>query len=369
MASAGRKPLFRLYDDEGLASFPDLTWLVEGVIPSSAIVALVAPPARYKTFIALDIAMRVATGTPWQGRTTAQGDVVYVAAEGHSGYLRRIESWKTVAEFDGTTGVRFITEAVYLTQMADVHRLIESVKAAKLSPRLFVFDTLARCIGGGDENSAEYMGRVIQAFDLIKSEFGATVLPIHHTGKSGETERGSSAFRGGVDVLIHVRGIANGPVTLECEKMKDAAPFKRIGLRLREVGNSAVIEASDVVPAAEQVTITSSDIQVLRLLREEPRTFTTWLNESDNTPSTFKRRRTKFLELGVVQEDEDGLYELTKKGRRILMMLDRDTSSKRSTSPTHRGSEPMDPPGKTSLADEYFDIDEAIRDGIVFDLD
>ena len=69
-----------------------------------------------------------------------------------------------------------------------------------------VFDTLAHCFGGNDENSAEDMGAFIQDCDAIKQRTGATVIVVHHSGKNEEAgARGSSALRGALDVELMVK--------------------------------------------------------------------------------------------------------------------------------------------------------------------
>lgn len=49
--------------------------------------------------------------------------------------------------------------------------------------RLVVLDTLARCIGGSDENAAHGMGAFIHGCDYIKAKTHITVLVIHYSGQ------------------------------------------------------------------------------------------------------------------------------------------------------------------------------------------
>ena len=58
------------------------------------------------------------------------------------------------------------------------------------------------------------------------------------TGKSGQTERGSSALRGAADVMIECSLLDMGLVQLECAKTKDAQPFKSATLSLEKVSLS-----------------------------------------------------------------------------------------------------------------------------------
>ena len=57
--------------------------------------ALLYGEGHAKTFIALDWAASVATGRHWQGRTTEQRRVLYVAGEGAFGFKGRVDAWET----------------------------------------------------------------------------------------------------------------------------------------------------------------------------------------------------------------------------------------------------------------------------------
>jgi hypothetical protein len=105
---------------------------------------------------------------------------------------------------------------------------------------LIVLDTLARCIPGADENSAQDVGRAVAAIDRIRAATGATVLLIHHTGKNGDSERGSSALRGAADTMLAVSN-DDGLIRVECAKQKDDVPFDRLYARLVSSGDSAFI--------------------------------------------------------------------------------------------------------------------------------
>ena len=72
--------------------------------------------------------------------------------------------------------------------------------------QLVIIDTLARSMGAGDENSSQDMGAFIAACDQIRRATGATVLIVHHSGKSSNAgARGSSALLGAVDTAIESR--------------------------------------------------------------------------------------------------------------------------------------------------------------------
>src|SRR5437016_3780364 len=66
-----------------LAELPAPAWLIEHILPQNALGCVYGAPGAGKTFLALDWALAVATGRPWDAHATRPGAVLYVAAEGH----------------------------------------------------------------------------------------------------------------------------------------------------------------------------------------------------------------------------------------------------------------------------------------------
>src|SRR5262249_46295895 len=92
----GATPLMalRLLTLADLDNLPDPEWLVDGLVGQNALVVLFGPPGVGKSFLALDLALSIATGRPWLGRKTTQGGVVYVYAEGTSELKHRAAAWR-----------------------------------------------------------------------------------------------------------------------------------------------------------------------------------------------------------------------------------------------------------------------------------
>src|SRR5690606_33462236 len=111
----------------------------------------------------------------------------------------------------------FLDEPVSLMNAADVAGFLDAVEQLGEPPVLVIFDTLARHMIGGDENSTQDMGLIVQAADRIRTATGAAVMYVHHTNKGGELERGSIALRGGADTMILLKN-EDGAITLSCEK-------------------------------------------------------------------------------------------------------------------------------------------------------
>jgi hypothetical protein len=197
-------------------------------------------PGCGKTFTALSIALAVASGSPWLGRETRRAPVLYIAAEGVLGLKLRLRAHRERYGVSppSTADMRFVASAIEIMQPDHVAGLLAQFNAAGFRPGLIVVDTLARVALGADENSASDMGRVVAGFDELKRQTGATVLVIHHSRKDGGAERGSSALKGALDVMIKCAAVGEGKpvgVTLECAKMKDAEPFGQITAGLESV--------------------------------------------------------------------------------------------------------------------------------------
>lgn len=226
----------RLRSTLELYRLPPPVWLIEGVLPMGGVVGLYGPPGTYKTFIAMDMALSVASGTPWQKHPTKKGFVVYIAAEGGTGITIRIAAWhKDRAISESRTSIGWLTEPIPIYSDSDsLNDLIKRVSdEIDHPPVLIVIDTLARCFEG-DENQQEDMGRFIGGVDQLRKEFGSTVLIVHHTRLDGQRERGNTSFRGAADTMLAVGvGDKKGDIRLTCSKQKDAEEFSELAFRAK----------------------------------------------------------------------------------------------------------------------------------------
>jgi len=268
-------PRFRLYTADDLLALPPVEWLLDGHLPENGLAVLYGAPGSGKSFLALAWAVAIATGQPWLGHASRRGLVVFISAEGGRGLGQRVQAIRAAHELVQIIDVLFVREAVNLLETRDVKALLADVDAwtdaqgtpatgLPEHPGLVVIDTMARCMPGGDENSAQDVGRVIAGADQVRQHTGAAVLVVHHTQKSGELERGSSALRGAADAMF---ALANdeGTLTLTCTKQKDAPAVDARRLRLVAVEPSCVIEPVEGEP---EPRMTATGWKLLRDLLE-----------------------------------------------------------------------------------------------------
>lgn len=235
---------------DALDAIPDPEPLIDGILDAAAFGLLVGQSGSFKSFLALDWACSIATGTPWLGHAVAQGRVLYCAGEGVLGIKKRIHAW------EAQNGVR-ANDVTVFTEAFDIG-LEDGVaftaflqRMAADPPNLIVFDTLNRYAEGHDESAAKDMSVVNGNVAKLIAATGAHVLVVHHTTKAGDkTGRGSGAVFAAADQAWAVtREGTDTQIVLETTKSKNDAPPKDRGLGLESVGGSLVIVPGDAIVA------------------------------------------------------------------------------------------------------------------------
>jgi len=226
----------RMVSGLDLCALPPPTWIVDGIIPAPGVGLLYGAPKAGKSFVGMDLACCIATGRPWLGRDTRQGRVLYIVAEGVGGFGQRLNAWADYHGADGLDRITWLPHAVNLTSPDTVAALCDIVPGYDL----VVFDTLARCAVGLEENSAKDMGELVANVDRIRDACGGHVLLVHHAGKDAtQKARGSSALLGAADVSLKVTG--GDYVTVTVEDAKDAEGGHSIRYTREPVGSSLVL--------------------------------------------------------------------------------------------------------------------------------
>lgn len=232
----------RLWHVDELGQFPKPVWLIQDELQRNSLAFLIGESGSGKSFYAIHDSLIIA-----QTET-----VIYIAGEGASGYKQRIDAWREY----------YRPEACHMYLWPSPLPLIDPISRAEfikeiqeLKPALIVNDTLARSAVGLDENSAKDMGLIIAACDEIRIATGACVLVVHHTGKNGASERGSSALRGAADTMLKVVEEAELR-KIVYDKQKDAPEIEPRYIKLLPIGESLV-----VVEASKNDSISSGKVK------------------------------------------------------------------------------------------------------------
>ena len=237
--TATAKPRIRILSLDEIENLAPPSFLVEDVLTESGLSMLWGRSGAMKSFVALDMAMCIATGLPWHGKAVKQGLVIYVAAEGSHGLGRRAIGWRRTRGRDlPSPQFKLIPHSVALTS-DDLEAMVDAILKLEARPVLIVIDTLARTFGAGDENKQADMNAYVTAADRLRETTGANVMIVHHSGvHEDKRERGSNVLRGAADTVIkvsrkddHLDIINQGPEG----KQKDAEEFKTIKLRTQKI--------------------------------------------------------------------------------------------------------------------------------------
>ena len=188
-------------------------WLVEGLWSEQAVGILGGEPKCCKSFLALDIAVCVASGVPCLRHFPVHrpGSVLLFPAEDSLEVVRqRLEGICSAAGVGfSSLSVDVITaSALRLDTAADQQRLANTVQA--LQPRLLVLDPLIR-LHRVDENDASQIAALLSFLRQLQRQFQTAVLLVHHARKDshssrpGQALRGSSELHGWGDSNLYVR--------------------------------------------------------------------------------------------------------------------------------------------------------------------
>jgi hypothetical protein len=207
-----------MYVGPGVLTIPRPEYLIADLLDMNSLAIMYGPSGSFKSFLALDMYLRVTAGLSWQGNPVHQGRGLYIAAEGTGDIGERVAAWKSQYRTANIDDAMFLATPVNLFDAAAVDALRTIVRRER--PVFIVIDTLARSMSGGDENSAKDASIVIEAADSLKTASGACVLLVHHSGYDATHARGSTAFRGACDTELSVKKTDDGLIVLRAAKQK-----------------------------------------------------------------------------------------------------------------------------------------------------
>lgn len=228
---------FPIFSPREMQEWPAPVEVIAGMVCEGDLFGIVAPYSSGKSALALDIALHVATGMPWQGREVAQSGVVYVAAENAPGYVKRLAAWGISHSTDvDDLPFRIVTAPMKLDGGVDAERLCETVNAAseQIGQKVgwIVIDTVRRTMGG-EENRSDHFQAYVDACDMIRTTTSAVVNLVHHSSSKGENPtksgRGSSVWGDALAPIISIKATpdpAARTLTLSCRESSGAKPPK-----------------------------------------------------------------------------------------------------------------------------------------------
>ena len=264
-------------------------WLVRPLWARSGVGFLFGSPKSSKTWLGLDLAVSVASGTPCLGRFPVEdpGPVLVFLAEDPPWEVRaRITALcehrdLTLAELD----LHVITAPSLRLDLPEHLRLLRAT-LDELRPRLVLLDPFVR-LHRRSENDAQEISGLLGDLRELQRDFDVAIAIVHHVrkrsgGSPGESLRGSSDLYAWVDSGAHLAKLEDRRcrLTLEHRSAPSPDPFL-LELTSRADGTCTHLRVLEEGRPQEDRTVATLAERVLSLLgaRSTPVTTTSLREE------------------------------------------------------------------------------------------
>lgn len=231
------------FDKLKMAEEKQVSWIVQDILPSG-LALLAGKPRAGKSYLAADLAVSVANGTPFLGFPTSPGKVVYLSLEDSDVLL-----WKHIQASANTS---IVSNFRYRLDFPRGAEAIEKLKMyIECQPQLIVVDIVG-CIlpyvSIDQSNRYDFISKAFEQFKIILKESTTCLLLIHHAGKRNYDDTqdkvlGSTAYQAKSDTIWILEKKDNTHrLTIESKFMDGN---KELLLSRLENGNFSQIETSE----------------------------------------------------------------------------------------------------------------------------
>jgi hypothetical protein len=250
-------------------------WLIEGLWAEQAVGILGGEPKCCKSFLALDMAVSVASGTCCLRRFPVRDSgpvLLFPAEDSHRIVRQRLEGICAAADtaFDALPLYVITAPRLLLDLPQDRQRLHHTVAA--LRPALLVLDPFIR-LHRADENASKEVAPLLGFLRELQREFALAVLLVHHVRKRsgkdrpGQALRGSSDLHGWGDSNLYLR--RNSTHLMLCVEHRAAPSPENIALELAAHGNALALAISESSAPCESHSPSASE-RLLHAMAQSP---------------------------------------------------------------------------------------------------
>jgi hypothetical protein len=226
---------------------------------------LFGPPGSGKTTFVEALTEALITGDELLGERCPKARVAYLGLEDYDGLVERFRSRAGVGawankESDWNKQFLLFGSSPPLADAAALTQWCEKIHASYGEFDVLVIDTWSQLLGALaiDENNPAV---AIAGLKRIVAYLGCAIVVLHHTGRSGDHERGGTHLKGGADLCIPVTKESGEDGTLvvrlalsreDLAKMRGRAlPKRDVVMTFKEVAGVLKLERhADVAPAA-----------------------------------------------------------------------------------------------------------------------
>ncbi len=233
--------------------FSPEVWVVDQLIPDKSVTILSGSPGSFKTWLYMEIAVKVAKGEKAFGNFNTKQTAVLVVDE-ESGRPRLQKRFKQLAATDDLP-IHLLSRTGYKMNQLYADGIAE--KAIELGASLVIFDSLTRFMSEkSDENASGDMARLMDYYRQL-ADSGLAVLILHHNRKDGagksspaQALRGSSDILAAIDCHIAVSRVGQSE-SIELTQTKNRDIWEPVPFKLRFHENASEFEyvGSDKTPS------------------------------------------------------------------------------------------------------------------------
>lgn len=235
-------------------------YFIDDIIPKASVISITAPTGLYKTWTALYLSACLSTGSSFLSKKTIKSPVKYINKENPSPLISH--RLKLIGKI--TDNLKFWNYDMKIPP-PDIND-IATYKSLTDGNSLLVFDSLIR-FHNGDENSSSDMSKVFSCIRELTIK-GDSVLVIHHSGKSEDSEyRGSSEIKAGIDILYIIEK-RDDLFTLKCTKHRYKPEFQ-ISFKIVSTDSNFSIEPAESPIITEKKNRIQDVVDTLSRMNEE----------------------------------------------------------------------------------------------------
>jgi hypothetical protein len=234
-----------------LEAMEEPEYLIEKVLPRYGVGHLVGESYAGKTFVALDMAMRLATGAEeWMGHKLlgTPERVAYVAMEGGFDLGQRVRAWREMHGGEPSDDILFLVEQPFDLMGPEAADALD--KLDDFQPSVIFIDTQSLAAPRVDENDNSGMTSLMSNVKLMASAYGCLVMLVHHAGFGDKgRERGASSQFANMDVSLFVKkGQSQNAVgSIKMRKLKSGPLSDDMHFVLEDSGKSVAVMQVDPI--------------------------------------------------------------------------------------------------------------------------
>jgi hypothetical protein len=308
--SGGLPPVMRFDQLIGAQERPLPPELVEGVLFRGSKLMLAGGSKSFKTWVLLDLALSVATGTPWWGMRTKQAPVLYVNFE--------LQTWsfeRRVRKIMTAKGIKEAPEFYTwnLRGKARDFRELSGPLAAhikRVNAQLAVLDPIYKCLGDRDENSNGEVGDLLNEIEAVGHHADCAMAHGHHYSKGNQSEKdskdrasGAGAWTRDPDALATLTAHEEEDCFTSEFVLRDLPPKKPAVVRWRHPCMEVApgLDPASLKTAGRPKANTAGDI--VKLIEGRTVSYSQWKTlamDAGVSESTFKRRLEDAIKSGLV---------------------------------------------------------------------